>query len=415
MTIPKLLHRLIRAWLSSATDRYRTVSRPRRRMFLGATTSVCSLLLVVLALTRPSSIGTPPDAVHPTSLNPNATYIFPTQRGYTVLFESRPDVYSLVELDAQGKAPSPSRKIQVSDSVSAARIGERLFIAFGRNRNRDEDAEPFMDDLSVWRYSPANGELVETFLLAKQAVHHEAGPKILTWKDGTFSVLWGTFNGVIAARDFDVNGAPVGSTRRSPPHGDNSAMFEVAPLGDTHLGVLAVRKASSGSVALLLFAGLDRSNFPAPRVLVDDIGNGWGQLAMAVVPGARESGVVWQSAGKTRLWFARVNESGFVDKPLLVQESTSTIMIHTFAAGSDGFQLTWGGFLIGMKTASFSPDGRLLGPPQTARGTVFRPAVAWNGKHWFFAESTARDSFCSLHTGRLTADMGDVIERHCAF
>jgi hypothetical protein len=242
--------------------------------------------------------------VPPLRLQPNGAHLFRTSNGYLAFFQSRPDVYSLVDLDSRGRARAPSRKIQVTDTAAVARIGERFILAFGRDRNRNDDAEPDMDDLSVWTFSPGSGELRETFLLPTQNVLRHAGPRILVNADKTFSVLWGTYGGIVHSLSFDAKGEKVGDRRSSASYGYACSMFETSPFGGGHIGVLAVRKGLSEPDALLLLPGLSGANLPPAKVLLDDVGRRSEQVLLASAEEG-SAGLVWQSESGNRLWFGR--------------------------------------------------------------------------------------------------------------
>lgn len=353
--------------------------------------------------------------IAPSSLKPNPTHVFPTKKGYVAFYESRPDVYSVVELDRRGKALGASRKVQVTDCVSAVEIGENIVLAFGRDRNRGEDPEPFMDDLSVWTYALESGALTQTFLVPKQAVLRGAGPRILPRRDGTFSVLWGTYDGYVLSRSFDAAARPVGGLVRSKSYGRNASMLAVTPRGDAYLGILGVEKSAFGSRSLLLLPRIEQGSFPDSKVLVDDIGDGSTQLAVVQASGG-SVGVVWHSERETRLWFARVDERGLVGKPVLVRETANGTRMKSFVASDGGFTLLWSEPLQGSTVVAITKDGQVKSPPKpVVTGLLGIPAVVWTGSEWFFADASPSDSACALHVGRISKGMDEVLEYKCAF
>lgn len=353
--------------------------------------------------------------VPPLRLQPNGAHLFRTSNGYLAFFQSRPDVYSLVDLDSRGRARAPSRKIQVTDTAAVARIGERFILAFGRDRNRNDDAEPDMDDLSVWTFSPGSGELRETFLLPKQNVLRHAGPRILVNADKTFSVLWGTYGGIVHSLSFDAKGEKVGDRRSSASYGYACSMFETSPFGGGHIGVLAVRKGLSEPDALLLLPGLSGANLPPAKVLLDDVGRRSEQVLLASAEEG-SAGLVWQSESGNRLWFGRVNEGGFVGAPTLVHAPNTGTYIKMFAANERGFTLLWAERFEGLRSVTFTKTGKMVGQPRPVEGLLLGdPSVVWDKGEWVFAYSTPSDDRCSLHFGRLTESADKILEDQCAF
>lgn len=348
------------------------------------------------------------------ALEPNATHLFPTRDGYVAFYESRPDVYSVVALDKDLKAIGAAQRVQVTDCVSAVPIGGKIVVAFGRGRNRGEDAEPSMDDLSVWTYTPESGQLEQTFLLPKQAVLSHAGPRILPHRDGTFSVLWGTYGGYVKSQSFDASARSVGGVVRSPSYGGGSAFaLAIVPRGDAHMGILAAQKNVVGPRALLLLPRLAQGSFPASKPLVDDIGDGWPQLA-ALPSSAKNVGVVWHSDNEKRIWFGRVNESGLVGKPLLVRETETASTMKIFVAGEDGLMLLWNELGKGHRLVTFTEDGRMKSPPRSVSiSFIKKPALLWTGSDWLFAE--ARRNECPLQVGRVSKGLDEVLDDKCAF
>jgi hypothetical protein len=338
----------------------------------------------------------------------DAPAVFIKRDGYLVLYGLLQQVW----LDTQGRAVARPIELGPIDSFGAARVGDFVILATARDRNRGDDAEPYMDTLVVSAVPINGGPAAELLRLDNQTVQL-AGPRIIVTAGGGFTVLWAA-GGRLAAQAFDADFHPVGVRELSPRYAGSIEHMAVGVDASGTLALVALVDRESQSLGVL--PHLNDNPFPTaiPIASIDDY------HTTSVLAAARGLfGAAWTShafGGHDRVWFTTLDATGrqsaIHELPVpklerlvsLVATARGWIVLFTTDYQTDDTARLW--------SLVLDEQGVPIGPAfPLDRFPPWRLQLSWNGDSWF---AIAAPWHCPLETARLSADGRVLDHRHCA-